>query len=61
MAVPEIRLEDVNMIHDFFDVSRKSLPPSRVMELRIDLVPDMTPISKAAYRMTPNLLDEMKK
>ena len=37
------------------------LPPRRVVEVRIDLVPGATPIAKAAYRLAPKELEEMKK
>ncbi|XP_028111281.1 uncharacterized protein LOC114309703 [Camellia sinensis] len=37
------------------------LPPRWVVEFHIDLVPGIAPISKAAYRMAPKELMEMKK
>ncbi|XP_040937999.1 uncharacterized protein [Gossypium hirsutum] len=37
-----------------------SLPPEREMEFSIDLVPGMTPISIAPYRMAPTKLKELK-
>ena len=36
------------------------LPPRRIVEFRIDLVPGAAPIAKAAYRMAPKELEEMK-
>ena len=63
VEVPEMRLEYVEVVQDFPDVFQEisGLPPSRVVEVRIDLIPDTAPISKAAYRMAPKLLDEMRK
>ena len=37
------------------------LPPQRIVEFQIDLVPEAAPIAKAAYRMAPKELEEMKK
>ena len=37
------------------------LPPRRIVEFRIDLVHGAAPIAKAAYRMAPKELMEMKK
>ena len=37
------------------------LPPRRIVEFQIDLVPGAAPIAKAAYRMAPKDLEEMKK
>ena len=63
VEVLERRLEDVKVVCEFPDVFQEisGLPPSRVVEFRIDLVPGRTPISKAAYRMAPKQLEEMSK
>ena len=36
------------------------LPPDREIEFVIDVIPGTTPISKAAYRMAPTELKELK-
>ena len=36
------------------------LPPPREVEFFIDLIPGTQPISKAPYRMAPNVLKELK-
>jgi hypothetical protein len=40
--------------------STNSLPPDRDVEFAIELVPEIAPISKRPYRMTPNELVELK-
>ena len=37
------------------------LPPRRVVEFQIDLVPGAAPIAKAAYRLAPKELEKIKK
>jgi len=37
------------------------LPPDRVVEFSIDIIPGTVPISKAPYRMTPTELEILKK
>ena len=51
------------VVKEFPDVFKevKGLPPRRVVEFRIDLVPGAAHIAKAAYRMAPKELAEMKK
>ena len=63
LEVPEVPLEEVPVVKEFADVFAeiKGLPPRRVVEFRIDLVPRAAPIAKAAYRMAPKELTEMKK
>ena len=63
IEIPERKLEDVEVVRDFPDVFEEvqGLPPRRVVEFRIDLVPGAAPIAKAAYRMAPKELEEMKK
>ena len=53
----------VEVVREYPDVFQEisGLPPKRVVEFRIDLVPGTAPVSKAAYRMAPKQLDEMKK
>lgn len=63
IEVLDMYLEDLDVNQAFLDVVQEisGLSLSRVMELKIDLVPCTVPISKAAYRMAPKLLNEMKK
>jgi len=63
LEVPGKVLEDVAVVRDFPDVFKEvqGLPPRRVVEFRIDLVPGAAPIAKSAYRMAPKELVEMKK
>ena len=43
-----------------FPKELSSLPPNRVVEFTIDLVPGTRPISRAPYYMTPTELKELK-
>ena len=55
--------QDVKVVRDFLDVFSEELlelPPDREVEFTIDVVPGMTPISKAPYRMVPAELKELK-
>ena len=55
-------IEEVPVIHESPDVFPEDLPgvPSkRQVELRIDLVPDATPIAKAPYRLDPQEMQEL--
>ena len=63
LELPDRKLEDVPVVKEFVDVFEevKGLPPRRVVEFHIDLVPGAAPISKAAYRLAPKELAEMKK
>ena len=56
-------LEEVPVVKEFPDVFAeiKGLPPRRVVEFRIDLVPGAAPIAKAEYWMALKELMEMKK
>jgi hypothetical protein len=55
-------LHEVRVIKEFADVFEEipGLPPSRVVEFRIDLVPGAAPIAKSAYRLAPRELVEMR-
>ena len=63
LEIPAKAFEDVEIVREFPDVFKEvqGLPPRRVVEFRIDLVPGAAPIAKAAYRMAPKELVEMKK
>ncbi|GJW47418.1 putative reverse transcriptase domain-containing protein [Tanacetum coccineum] len=57
----EERLEDVPIIQDFLEVFLEDLPglpPGRLVEFQIDLVPGAAPIVQAPYRLAPS---EMQK
>ena len=45
---------------DVFSEDLPGIPPSREVDLGIELEPGMGPISKAPYRMTPAELKELK-
>ena len=63
LEIPSKPVEEVEVVRDFPDVFAEvtGLPPRRIVEFRIDLVPGAAPIAKAAYRMAPKELEEMKK
>ncbi|GKF54287.1 putative reverse transcriptase domain-containing protein, partial [Tanacetum coccineum] len=55
-------MEDVPVIRDFPDVFPEELPglpPPRQVEFRIDLVPMVTPIARAPYRLAPSEMKEL--
>nr|GEV33403.1 reverse transcriptase domain-containing protein [Tanacetum cinerariifolium] len=57
----EKRLEDVPIVRDFPEVFLEDLPglpPTRQVEFQIDLIPGVTPVARAPYRLAPS---EMKK
>jgi len=52
------------VVEEFLDVfpeDLSGLPPDRVLEFSIDIIPGTAPISKAPYRMAPVELAELKK
>ena len=52
------------VVKEFLDVFPEDLPgvpPDRVLEFSIDVIPGTAPISKAPYRMAPVELAERKK
>jgi len=54
----------IHVVHEFEDVyphEVPGLPPSWEVEFSIDLVPGISPISMAPYRMAPAKLVELKK
>src|SRR5262249_44563867 len=59
-----LKTDDVAIVNEFPDVFLNELlglPPKREIDIEIDLVPNMEPISKAPYRMAPIELKELKK
>ncbi|XP_076953607.1 uncharacterized protein LOC143627732 [Bidens hawaiensis] len=54
--------KDIPVLKDFPEVfpdDLPGLPPSRQVELRIDLIPGATPIAKAPYRLAPSEMQEL--
>ena len=50
------------MFREFFDIFLDELPdvpPERLVDFRIDLVPDATSISKASYCLAPPEIQEL--
>ena len=59
----QVNLEDISVIKEFPDVFLEELPglpPEREVNLTIEVLHGMTPISKVPYRMTPIELKELK-
>ena len=58
-----LKLDDIPIVREFSDVFPKDLPRipiDRKIEFSIDLLPGISPISKAPYRMAPTELKELK-
>ncbi|GJR99862.1 putative reverse transcriptase domain-containing protein [Tanacetum coccineum] len=58
----EKRLEDVPIVWDFPEVFPEDLPglsPMRQVEIQIDLVPGVAPMTRAPYRLAPSELQEL--
>ncbi|GKF27989.1 hypothetical protein Tco_0094331 [Tanacetum coccineum] len=58
----EKRLEDVPIVRKFpevFPEDLPGLPPARQVELQIDLVPGVAPVTRAPYRLTPSEMQEL--
>lgn len=61
-SVDENILELLKKFDDVFPSDLPSgLPPSRIIDHRIDIIPGSSPPSIATYRMSPSELDELKK
>jgi hypothetical protein len=61
--VIELKVEDINVVHEFPDVFPYDLPrmpPERVIEFKIELQPGTAPIAKALYKMSLVELKEFK-
>jgi hypothetical protein len=59
----ERKIEEIHVVREFLDVFSYDLPgmpPERAIEFNIELQPDIAPIAKALYRMTPVELVELK-
>nr|GFC25427.1 putative reverse transcriptase domain-containing protein [Tanacetum cinerariifolium] len=58
------RLEDMPIVRDFPEVFPEDLPgipPARLVEFQIDLVPGVVPIARAPYRLAPSEMKELAK
>ncbi|GJT30385.1 putative reverse transcriptase domain-containing protein [Tanacetum coccineum] len=58
----EKRLEDVpimQMFSKFFPEELPGLPPTRQVKFQIDLVPGVTPVARAPYRLAPSEMQEL--
>ncbi|GKB29473.1 hypothetical protein Tco_0868874 [Tanacetum coccineum] len=56
------RLEDVPIIRNFpevFPEDLPGLPPTRQVEFQIDLIPGVTPVARAPYRLAPSEMKEL--
>ena len=59
----DIKIETISVVNEFLDVFPEDLPGlplDRDVEFTIDVIPDTIPISKAAYRMVPAEMKELK-
>lgn len=59
----KLKPEEVSVVRDFLEVFTEDLlglPPDREIEFVIELLPGITPVSKAPYRMAPAELNELK-
>jgi hypothetical protein len=62
-AVQAKALANIPVVSEFTDIfpdDLLGLPPDRDVEFKIELLPDMTPISRRPYRMPQNELAELK-
>jgi hypothetical protein len=50
----------VGQVDDVFPEGHPGLPPKRSVQMEINLEPEVTPASKAAYRLSPAEMDELK-
>ena len=50
----QVRLENIRVVKEFLDVfpeELSGLPPEREVDLSVEILPRMTPISRAPYRI----------
>ena len=59
-GMPLEKIPVVKSFPDVFSDDLPDLPPDREIEFEINIVPEVTPISKFLYRMTPAELKELK-
>ena len=59
----QVKLEDIPVVKEFpnvFPGELPSLPPERDVDLSIEILPGMAPISKAPYRWASTKLKKLK-
>ncbi|MCI40066.1 retrotransposon protein, partial [Trifolium medium] len=59
-----VKMEELSIVCEFSDVFLEDVfdvPPEREVEFTIDLLPGISPISMAPYRMSASELNELKK
>ena len=59
----QVKLENIWVVKEFLDVFPEELPglpPEREVDLSVEILPRMAPISKAPYMMAPTELTELK-
>jgi hypothetical protein len=59
----ELKLEDIHAVREFLDMfpdDMPGMPPKRVIEFKIELLPGTAPLAKAPYKMSPVELKELK-
>ncbi|GKD13696.1 putative reverse transcriptase domain-containing protein [Tanacetum coccineum] len=57
----EKRLEDIPVVREFLEIFPEDLPglpPVRQVEFQIDLIPGVTPVARALYRLAPSEMQE---
>ncbi|GJU48650.1 putative reverse transcriptase domain-containing protein, partial [Tanacetum coccineum] len=62
VKVIELKLEDIPVVHNFpsmFPEDLSSLPPSREVEFRIDLIPRAMLVAKSPYHLAPIEIHEL--
>ncbi|GJZ36728.1 hypothetical protein Tco_0582919 [Tanacetum coccineum] len=58
----EKRLEDIPVVREFpevFPENLPGLPPIRQVEFQFDLIPGITPVARAPYRLAPSEMQEL--
>nr|GFB81759.1 putative reverse transcriptase domain-containing protein [Tanacetum cinerariifolium] len=56
------QLKDVQIIRDFLEVFPEDfpgLPPARLVEFQIDLIPGAAPVARAPYRLAPSEIEKL--
>ncbi|GJU41748.1 putative reverse transcriptase domain-containing protein [Tanacetum coccineum] len=58
------QLKDIPIVQDFSEVFPEDLPglpPARLVEFQIDLIPGAAPVAQAPYRLAPSKMKELSK
>ncbi|GKG11525.1 hypothetical protein Tco_0342925, partial [Tanacetum coccineum] len=56
------QIKDVPIVRDFLEVFPEDLPglpPARLVEFQIDLIPGAAPVARAPYRLAPSEMKEL--